>query len=55
MRPSKPLYNPIPLSQLTPENVNVHIGGATQFLAKYKRTGKDKRSILGGECECIPK
>ncbi|KAF8334368.1 hypothetical protein F5887DRAFT_1256861 [Amanita rubescens] len=47
--PPKPLYNPIPLSQLTPENVAEHLNGATRFLAKYKRTAKDKRGVLGGE------
>ena len=43
-----PPYQPIPLSDLTPENVTGHINNATQFLDKFRKTGKNRRDALGG-------
>ena len=44
-----PRYEPVPLSDLTPENVAEHINSATQFLEKFKKTGRSKRDALGGD------
>lgn len=47
--PSAPPYEPIPASELTPENVGEHIESANDYLVKFKRTAKNKRGAIGGD------
>jgi hypothetical protein len=48
-------YQPIALSDLTPENVADHIRSATQFLDKFKKTSVKRRHALGGDGKHILK
>ena len=50
-----PAYQPIPLSDLSPENVVGHINNATQFLDKFRKTSRKRRDALGGDGEHLPK